>query len=131
MEEDLDRMGKVLPDPKSQGYANNVNTDACLKNAKQPGADASVQFSAKAGKTPSSTAFTPILKDSDERMLQMQTLEHLFDPPTHPGWLGQDDINEIREHSQVFDGFLIHSLDRVDMQWLGRSSSGSCGDFFR
>lgn len=57
MEEDLELMCKVLPDPESQGYANNVNTGPCLKNAKQLGADVSVQFSAKAGKMPPSTDF--------------------------------------------------------------------------
>lgn len=74
MEEDLDLMRKVLPDPESQGYANIVNTGPWFKNAKQPGADASIQFSAQAGKTPWITEFTP--KDSGERTMLAQPFDH-------------------------------------------------------
>lgn len=70
MEEDLDLMHKVLPDPESQGYANIVNTGPWCKNAKQPGADASVRLSANAGKTSSITRFTP-----------NRSLSNTFQPP--------------------------------------------------
>lgn len=118
MEEDLDLMHKVLPDPESQGYANIVNTGPWFKKAKQPGADASVQFSAKAGKTPSIAEFTP--KDSGERTILAQPLEHLS--TRMPGWLGQDDRSDLREQSQVFDRFLVHSLQCINMQSTGQTS---------
>lgn len=71
-------MRKALPDPESQGYANIVNAGPWFKNAKQPGADASVQFSANAGKTPSIKRFTP--KDSGGRTILPQPLERLQPP---------------------------------------------------
>ena len=41
--QDLDLMRKVLPDLQSQGHTHIANTEPWFKNAKQPGADASVQ----------------------------------------------------------------------------------------
>lgn len=125
-EEDLDLMHKVLPDPESQGYANIVNTGPWFKNAKQTGADAAVQFSAKAGKTPSISECTP--KDSGERTILAQPLEHIS--ALLSGWPAQNDRSDVREHSQVFDRFLVQSSVH-EHAVSGPNLFGSYVDYFR